>query len=171
MNLLEYILIYDEQYNVFSWKENPEKRQLKFFQIALVIASIIIWLLTRRLLTGRTIARFKQYPWFVSIQTLMSYSFLSILLLIAVHLSSLAIFSSTYNVEVLSIFTPKGQLSKPIIHHITVQSWRHQGEETLVTSDWFAAQRLGKTGRIRISMGKDLMGNNRVLRVVLLDGF
>ena len=36
---------------------------------------------------------------------LISYNFLSILLLITVHLSSLAIFSSAYNVDVLSIFT------------------------------------------------------------------
>lgn len=105
------------------------------------------------------------------IQTLISYSFLSILLLIAVHLSSLAIASKFYDVEVLSIFTPKGQLSKPIVHYVTVKSWQKNGEETLVTSDWFAAQRLGKTGRIRISMGKDVVGNNRVLRVVSLDIF
>lgn len=159
--LLTILLEQDQKFGLFDWLESPSYSP--FFGVLGAAFGVSIWLTTRKLIAGKSVSDQplrKTVYWGITIAWLINWILIGLLL----FEHPPAPVSSTHEVKVLDLTTPAGQ-SKPIEHHLIVQSWREKRVETLSTTSYANAEKMLTVGRIEVSIGKDWLGRIRVLHV------
>lgn len=159
----------DKNYGVFEWLESPTYNPLRDM-VGILFSSVVIWLFLKSFFKKNLFKSpvKKRYQSFFSKIEKISVVLLYLpIILLAVYFiqNPPTEVSQIHTAKILSIDTTR--LSKPYKTYYQIESWRDKNYETLSTHilEWKDAQKLKVHALIRVEIGRDWLGRERVLRV------
>jgi len=166
LQMLVYALEQDQLYGIFKWLESPKNSSFALWFGTFL--SILIWVLTQRLIAGKSLQKSVLSPFETLVEIIRFISktaWLAILILGSVLLfqNPPSPILERHEVKVLRIYIPPHQ-SKPYKYYLEVSSWRGLAYETLRTLNWPAAKELADAVHVKIYIGEDWLGRVRVLK-------